>query len=66
AGDLHVDIFQVVLACTFDDDIFHSFCAVIICGGLYRDLFHGMPLIRTFVIPAAYLPRHYLFTCLQY
>ena len=26
AGDLHVDIFQVVLACTFDDDVFHFTC----------------------------------------
>ena len=24
AGDLHVDIFKVVLACTFDDNIFHA------------------------------------------
>jgi len=35
AGDLHTDIFEVVLAGTFDDDIFHL-RGVQIGAGIYR------------------------------
>ena len=41
-GDLHIDIFQVVLACTPDNDIFHGYVLSLLTPGIYSGSVRGM------------------------